>query len=239
MVKWSRGLKENIITKEGTSSDKISKGENSAAVEKTTTIPIKPAKDVTEKENTFPTTTKDKANVGSKHRVDKKRKENITRKEKFANGTKDHLKWPPKEPSPPTANYEKNKGLVQKQERNDASPPSISAGKNSVQEGKSPVKIAIKYVKAASVEEATSIPKKPVENFTEKERTISRGTKEKTSSRSKRRSETKEGKKITKKHKHKKDLKEHQNKSSFVVSHEQPSPVAPNFGKYYLVYLRV
>ncbi|GFY68191.1 zinc finger CW-type PWWP domain protein 1 [Trichonephila inaurata madagascariensis] len=325
----------NIITREGTSSDKISKGENSAAVEKTTTVPRKPAKDVTEKENTFPITTKDITNAGSKHRFDKKQKENITRKEKFANGTKYRLKKSnvlktPKEPSPLTANHEKNKDVVQMQERDYANLPSISAdkitvgekitshkriekvnssdaegtttvprksteifaekertfptftkektnsgfkpgveneagkkitkelkpkkdtkehqekssflvskeqpslvaGKNSVQEGKSPLRLIFKRKKSASVEETTSIPKKPGENLTEKEITISRGTKEKTSSRSKHGIETKEGKKISKKHKYKevkKDSKEHQNKSSFGVSHEHPFPVAPNF----------
>ncbi|GFQ69860.1 hypothetical protein TNCT_121731 [Trichonephila clavata] len=224
---------DNNRAKVGTSYNKIIKGGNSTAVEVTTTVSRKPAKDATEKKNTFPTITKDK----TKHIyiINKERGDNIARKEKFPIGTKDHLKKSsvlktPKEPSSVTPNYEKNKGLIQMQERNDAKLPSISLDKTTIGEKISSHKI-IKKVNSSDAKKTTTIPRKSAETFTEKDRTFPTFTKENAISGFKSGTEKEAGKKITKELKPKKDTKEYQKKSSFVVSKEQPSPVAGNFVK--------
>ncbi|GFV08964.1 zinc finger CW-type PWWP domain protein 1 [Trichonephila clavipes] len=82
----------------------------------------------------------------------------------------------------------------------------------------------INKVKAA-VEETTEPPCKKAKTIIEEERTFHSSTKEKTSPESKHVMDKERGKMIsTKERKHLKDTEEHQKKSSFVMSHNEPSP---------------
>ncbi|GFV08971.1 hypothetical protein TNCV_3822131 [Trichonephila clavipes] len=219
---------DNNKVGEGISSDKITKEVNLITVEGMTTIQRKPTESLTEKERTFPTGTKEKANSSFKHRAGKEDGQNIIKKHKHKKDAQVKSNERPKEScfgvsreerNPVLANIEKDEFRIEMLGICDK-PTNVSFDKAA--EGISHNNIS-RELNLASVDGITTIQR--LETFSEKERSFPADT-EKANSGLKHRVQKKEVKKKSKEHKVKKDSKELPINSNFLVSHEHSSSVA-------------